>query len=207
MKEILSFPIVSVLCVLLLLLKNFPIVSIASPKPTPVAIPKSFSANASPQPTDEKAYNVQLDNKGLTLRLDFLNLTSEDVAVLESLFDYKTRLETKAKEIMKKESAFQIVESRISQQLGELERLRDEVKKLIMTYDAQEEKRLNLMVKIYENMKPEQAAQILSSLPEKQIIDILSRMKEAKSSSILASLPPALAGQITENMLQRNAMM
>ncbi|MBH1989813.1 MAG: hypothetical protein I8H80_01400, partial [Alphaproteobacteria bacterium] len=36
--------------------------------------------------------NIQLDNQGLTLKLDFMNLTPSDIKVLESLFDYREKL-------------------------------------------------------------------------------------------------------------------
>jgi flagellar motility protein MotE (MotC chaperone) len=207
-----AFPLISILSAWILISKFYPLTLFAEETSTSskdkISIgQKDFEMNSSPQPVEDKTYNVQLDDKGLTLRLDFLNLTSDDVSVLESLFDYRKRLEAKAQEIMKKEDAFQIVETRISQEIGELERIRDEIKKLVVVYDAQEEKKLVQMVKIYENMKPDQAAQIFETLPEQQVLDILSRMKETKGSLILASMPPMRAGQITEKMLQKNAMM
>ncbi len=206
-----AFPLISILCAWILISKFYPLTLFAEEtgiSKDKVAVgQKNFDANSSPQPVEDKTYNVQLDDKGLTLRLDFLNLTADDVSVLESLFDYRKRLETKAQEIMRKEDAFQIVETRISQEIGELERLRDELKKLIVVYEAQEEKKLVQMVKIYENMKPDQAALIMDSLPEQQVLDILSRMKEVKGAAILASMPPIKASQITDRMLQKNAMM
>ncbi|MDP3935962.1 MAG: hypothetical protein Q8Q56_03130 [Alphaproteobacteria bacterium] len=145
--------------------------------------------------------NIQLDNQGLTLRLDFMNLTPNDLKVLESLFDYREKIKQKAKEVVKKEDQLQIVESRIQQQLIELKRIQGEITALLDKHDEQEEKKLLLMVKIYENMKPDQAAQIFNTLPEDRLLALLKRMKEAKSAAIMANMNPSQASYLTDQLL------
>lgn len=145
--------------------------------------------------------NIQLDNQGLTLKLDFMNLTPTDIKVLESLFDYREKIKQKAKEVIQKEDQLQIVESRIQQQLIELKRIQGEITTLLDTHDEQEEKKLVLMVKIYENMKPDQAAQIFNTLPEERVLALLRRMKEVKSAAILANMNPSQASHLTDKLL------
>lgn len=145
--------------------------------------------------------NIQLDNQGLTLKLDFLNLSSNDIKVLESLFDYREKIKQKAKEVIKREDQLKIVEERIQQQLKELKRIHGEISTLIDKHDQQEEKKLMLMVKIYETMKPDQAAQIFNTLPEDRVLAILQRMKESKSAPILASMNPSQASHLTDQLL------
>ena len=145
--------------------------------------------------------NIQLDNQGLTLKLDFMNLTPSDIKVLESLFDYREKIKQKAREVVQKEDQLQIVESRIQQQLTELKRIQGEVTALLDTYDEQEEKKLLLMVKIYENMKPDQAAQIFNTLPEDRLLSLLKRMKESKSAAIMANMNPSQASHLTDKLL------
>ncbi len=145
--------------------------------------------------------NIQLDNQGLTLKLDFMNLTPNDLKVLESLFDYREKIRQKAKEVIQKEDQLQIVESRIQQQLTELKRIQGEITTLLDKHDEQEEKKLLLMVKIYENMKPDQAAQIFNTLPEDRLLALLKRMKEAKSAAIMANMNPSQASHLTDKLL------
>lgn len=145
--------------------------------------------------------NIQLDNQGLTLKLDFMNLTPNDLKVLESLFDYREKIKQKAKEVIQKEDQLQIVESRIQQQLIELKRIQGEIAALLDKHDEQEEKKLVLMVKIYENMKPDQAAQIFTTLPEDRLLALLKRMKEAKSAAIMANMNPSQASHLTDKLL------
>lgn len=145
--------------------------------------------------------NIQLDNQGLTLKLDFMNLTPHDIKVLESLFDYREKLKQKAKEVIQQEDQLKIVENRIQQQITELKRIQGEIKTLLDTHDEQEEKKLALMVKIYENMKPDQAAQIFNTLQEDRVLALLKRMKEAKSAAIMANMNPSQASYLTDKLL------
>lgn len=159
-------------------------------KQTPAAAPQLPSTQ-----------NIQLDNQGLTLKLDFMNLTPNDIKVLESLFDYREKLKQKAKEVIQQEDQLKIVENRIQQQLVELKRIQGEIKTLLDTHDEQEEKKLVLMVKIYESMKPDQAAQIFNTLPEERVLALLKRMKEAKSAAIMANMNPSQASYLTDKLL------
>lgn len=159
-------------------------------------------------PPDEvpSIHNIQLDSQGLTLKLDFLNLSPNDLKVLESLFDYREKLKQKAKEVIKREDHLKIVEERIQQQLKELKRIQGEISGLIDKHDQQEEKKFMLMVKIYETMKPDQAAQIFNTLPEERVLALLNRMKESKSAPILASMNPSQASHLTDQLLSEKEL-
>ena len=145
--------------------------------------------------------DIQLDDRGLTLKLDFMNLTPADIKVLESLFDYREKIKQKAKEVVQKEDQLRIVENRIQQQITELKRIQSEITTLLDAHDQQEEKKLVLMVKIYENMKPDQAAQIFNTLPEDRVLALLKRMKETKSAAIMANMNPSQASHLTDKLL------
>jgi flagellar motility protein MotE (MotC chaperone) len=152
-------------------------------------------------PLSSGTHNIQLDDQGLTLKLDFMNLTQKDIQILESLFNYREKLKEKANEITKKEDQLNIVETRIQQQLIELKRIQGEITTLLDQHDEQEEKKLILLVKIYENMKPDQAAQIFNTLPEERVLVLLQRMKEIKSAAILANMNPSQASYLTDRIL------
>lgn len=164
----------------------------------PNAPSTSSNNKKSTLPSPPTTHNIQLDDQGLTLKLDFMNLTATDVQVLESLFNYREKLKEKANEVIKKEDQLKIVESRIQQQLIELKRIKGEISNLLDQHDEQEEKKLLLLVKIYENMKPDQAAQIFNSLSEERVLLLLQRMKEVKSSAILANMNPSQASYLTD---------
>ncbi len=56
------------------------------------------------------------------------------------------------------------------------------------------------LAKMYENMKPAQAAPILSALDMDIILDILARMKEREAARILANMDTGLAARISTEL-------
>ena len=56
------------------------------------------------------------------------------------------------------------------------------------------------LAKMYENMKPAQAAPILSALEMDIILDIMGRMKEREAARILASMDAGLAARISTEL-------
>jgi flagellar motility protein MotE (MotC chaperone) len=185
-----------VCCVIVFASKLLTLTNLYSAAPN--ALPASSGSKKDIPQQPPVIHNVQLDDQGLTLKLDFMNLTATDVQVLESLFNYREKLKEKANEVIKKEDQLKIVESRIQQQLIELKRIKSEIANLLDQHDEQEEKKLLLLVRIYENMKPDQAAQIFNSLSEERVLMLLQRMKEVKSSAILANMNPSQASYLTD---------
>lgn len=162
-----------------------------------------LSNDDQPRDDDElpKEPNIQLDNKGLTLKLDFMNLTPQDTRVLESLFNYREKLRKKAISVLKKEDQLKLIEGRIHQQISDLRRIKKDISALLEQHDTQEKKKLTLLVRIYENMKPDQAAKIFNNLPEERVISLLTVMKESKSSAILSNMNPSQASYLTDKIL------
>jgi len=58
------------------------------------------------------------------------------------------------------------------------------------------------LAKVYENMKPAQAAPIIVALDMETILDVMSRMRERQAARILASMPPATAAIISAGLSQ-----
>jgi flagellar motility protein MotE (MotC chaperone) len=70
-------------------------------------------------------------------------------------------------------------------------------------HDEQEERQLNSLVIIYENMKPKDAARIFEELDMVVLLDVIERMKERKTAPILAELNPKRAKTITIELAHR----
>jgi|GEM_PF-2285957 len=56
------------------------------------------------------------------------------------------------------------------------------------------------LAKIYESMRPEQAAPVLAKLKDDEIINILFKMRQRNAAKIIASFDPQLAARITRKM-------
>jgi len=68
--------------------------------------------------------------------------------------------------------------------------------------DTEREESVDRLAKVYENMKPAQAAPIIAALDMDIILDIMSRMHERQAARILASMDPGTAALISEGLSQ-----
>jgi flagellar motility protein MotE (MotC chaperone) len=66
--------------------------------------------------------------------------------------------------------------------------------------DQEQERAAVRLAKMYENMKPAQAAPILSNLEMAIILDIMQRMKEREAARILANMDAGLAAAISTEL-------
>lgn len=80
--------------------------------------------------------------------------------------------------------------ARLDTLVGSLEADREAV-------DTGKERSARHLAKVYENMKPAQAAPILASLEMETVVDILVRMKERNAARILASMDAESAAAIS----------
>ncbi len=67
-------------------------------------------------------------------------------------------------------------------------------------YIDERERSAAKLAKMYEAMKPMQAAPIMSSLDLEIILDIMGRMKERPAAKILANMEAGLAAQVSTRM-------
>jgi len=67
-------------------------------------------------------------------------------------------------------------------------------------YIEERESSATKLAKMYEAMKPAQAAPIMSALDLEIILDIMGRMKERQAAKVLAKMDAGLAAQISTHM-------
>ncbi|MGE0254100.1 MAG: MotE family protein [Alphaproteobacteria bacterium] len=129
--------------------------------------------------------------------------TPEEVQVLSELARRRELLEARERELAVRESLLKATEERLGQRVGELERLKVEVGTLVRQYGEQEEAELKSVVKIYESMKPREAARILGELETRTLLAIMERMKERGAAPILAAMDPQRARELTTELARK----
>ena len=75
-----------------------------------------------------------------------------------------------------------------------------------MDHDEETEAQMKSLVKIYEAMKPKDAARIFEQLDLVVLLDVIERMKERKTAPILANMDPERAKTITLELAQRRTL-
>ena len=129
-----------------------------------------------------------------------LTLSSGDIPLLQSLTERSTELEQKAQQLTRREEELQQLQQRIEEQLTTLSSLREQIATLVAEREAFEEERFAHLVKVYEGMKPGEAASLIERLNEDTAVKLFYRMKEKKVSQVLAFVNPDLAAKLSERL-------
>ncbi len=137
---------------------------------------------------------------------DPFSLTDEEINLLQSLSERREEIEQRGRALDQREVLLKAAESRIDEKVAELEALRESIEGLLEEHDEGTEAQMKSLVKIYEAMKPKDAARIFEQLDMAVLLDVIERMKERKTAPILAKMDPERAKTITLELAQRKAL-
>ena len=124
-------------------------------------------------------------------------LTQSEIDLLQQLADRREILDTREKDMELRQGLLKAAEVRIDRKVDDLKQLQATIQSLIKTYDEQQSKKLDSLVKIYENMKPKDAAQIFQELDMDTLLMVVERMKERKLAGIMAKMDRTKASEVT----------
>jgi flagellar motility protein MotE (MotC chaperone) len=134
---------------------------------------------------------------------DPTTFTRSEIELLANLAQRRDQLEQRSRELDLRESLMAAAEKRIDERIAELKKLEGSIKQIVQQYDQQEEKNLQSLVKVYENMKPKDAARIFEKLDPNVQLNVVERMKEAKVAAVLSEMSPATAQDLTVRLATR----
>lgn len=132
--------------------------------------------------------------------------SASEVEVLQKLAARREQLDARAGELDVRESLLQAAEKRLEEKIAKLKDLEARIQALLKQHDQEAEQKLKSLVKIYETMKPKDAAAILEKLDIDILLDVVERMREQKMAPILADMNPARAKEITVELAQRRKL-
>jgi flagellar motility protein MotE (MotC chaperone) len=124
-------------------------------------------------------------------------LTQAEIDLLQQLADRREQIEARARELDLREGLLKAAETRISRKIQDMKALQVTINGLIKKHDTQQDAKINSLVKIYENMKPKDAARIFEELELDTLLMVAERMKERKLSAVMAKMNPVKAREVT----------
>lgn len=124
-------------------------------------------------------------------------LTQAEIDLLQQLAERRERIENREQELDRRNAMLKAAETRIDQKIGELKTLQTTIEGLIKKYDDQQEKKVAGLVKIYENMKPKQAAKIFEELEMDVLLMVAERINSRKLAPIMAAMNAEKAREVT----------
>ena len=106
-------------------------------------------------------------------------------------------MDKREKEIMTREALLRAAEQELDRKYQELSNLRTDIEGLLKQQSDEENARIASLVKIYEGMKPKDAARIFDTLDLDVLLAVMGKMSERKLSPVLAAMNPERARTIT----------
>ncbi len=130
-------------------------------------------------------------------------LSESEVRLLQALADRRKALDTREGALNQREALLKAAEQRILDKQANLVATRTEVQSLLGQLDEQEKTRISNLVKLYENMKPREAADILNDLELTVMLGVVQRMNVRRLAPILAAMDPEKARDVTRALASR----
>ena len=132
------------------------------------------------------------------------------ISIKQELFDElsarRKELDAREKNVRSREALLSATEQELDRKVQELSQLRQEIEGLLEQQSAEEKARIQSLVKIYEGMKPKDAARIFDTLDLDILVSVVGLMSERKISPVLAAMNPERARTITIMLAQKKQL-
>lgn len=125
-----------------------------------------------------------------------------ELDILQNLDARRIQLETWQKDVEIKENLLTTVEKRIDEKISQIDTMKKELSDMITVYNNEQDSKIKSLVKIYENMKPRDAARIFDEVEMPVLLLVIDRMSEKKAAPILAAMDPKKAKQLTVELAE-----
>jgi flagellar motility protein MotE (MotC chaperone) len=160
-----------------------------SPAPAPASPSPASPSPASPPATVAAA--------------PFVAPSDAEKALLEDLRGRRSQIETREQGLAQREATLGAAEKHLTDRVAELAGIEARLQGLEKSLKDHDEANWAGMVKLYESMRPRDAAAIFNSLEKPVLLELLDRMKPAKASPILAAMDTDAARQATAALAAR----
>jgi flagellar motility protein MotE (MotC chaperone) len=126
--------------------------------------------------------------------------------IMNQLAKRRQEIEDRAKALDTREALIGVAEQRVDQKLKEMEALRNQVQTLLNQAGAAQQTQIENLVKIYETMKPKEAAKIFDALDMPILLGVVQKMKPQRVSAIMAEMAPEKAKEITVALTRQDQL-
>ena len=159
---------------------------------------------------EEGSETTKIDLKQQILKKSKPNLVpppmnqQHDVEVLAALDKRRKELEQAEKKIKEREALVKVMENKVLDQTNKLQEIRTLIEDKIKTKRKESKETIQKLIKIYQAMKPKEAAEIFNDLETDILLDVLKGMPPMKSAPILAKMETEKARNVTELLADKD---
>lgn len=135
--------------------------------------------------------------------VDPRQLSNSEIRLLQALAVRRDELDRRERSLNQREALLRAAEQKLVDRQTQLAQMRGEVREMLDALDEREKKRIGNLVKVYENMKPKDAAKIFNELELPVMMSVVERMKVRKLAPIIAAMTPDKARKVTRALAKR----
>ncbi len=132
-------------------------------------------------------------------------VSDSERTLLQDLRKRRLELDAKDSAITAREAVLAAAQTRMAARLEELAALQKRLEALETARRDRDEASWRGLVKLYETMKPKDAALIFNDLDPAVLVPVLDRMKETKAAAVFAAMLPDRARTATTELAQMRA--
>lgn len=160
-----------------------------------------------------KATSEKKDDKDKDAPKDITEFTPSELNLLQSLRERREQIDQRETALIEREKVLSGLEAQVETKINELNTIKDQIEQLRADIDQRskkfkksEDEQILSLVRVYEKMKPKEAAAIFNNLELTILLDVVKNMKEAKLAPIMATMDTAKAKTLSAELAQREVL-
>ncbi len=130
-------------------------------------------------------------------------LSASEIALLQDLSARRQELDAREAGFETRERLLAEAERRIDEKIVRLAQLEKEILALVEVQETADNEKLDSLARVYERMRPRDAARLIESLDISLQLEVVTRMREIKMAAILSAMDPAAARKLTNRLASR----
>ena len=132
-------------------------------------------------------------------------LSPAELQVLQNLGARRGQLDQREADLSTQLALLAAAEAKLDAKTKVLQGLKNDVQALLAQADGREASEVDRLVKVYEGMKPKDAAARMAILEDSVRLPIAAKMKERSLAAVVGQMPPQDAKKLTEALAHRFA--
>ena len=124
-------------------------------------------------------------------------------AALDALKLRRSQVEERERQLVQREATVTAADKQLAERVVELLALQAKLQALETNLKERDEANWSGLVKLYEGMRPREAATIFNALDKPVLLEILDRMKPVKAGLVIASMEAEKARQATADLASK----
>lgn len=160
------------------------------PETNPIG--RTAEAQVSTQPGTIPAIQSAANNAG--------ELSASEIALLQNLSARRQELDAREAAFETRERLLAETEKRIDGKIEKLAQIEEELLVLVEVQEEKEKERIGRLVRIYERMRPRDAARIIETLDVSLQLQVATRMRDIKMAAILSAMDPTAAQELMNGL-------